>query len=293
MGDAVYNLSARPAAIGESHWKSAVGMGIVVSGKWITSGGEGTTHGLLTHEDSGEWMWSDFSKTFTPSFGNFDIPGTPLRARVNVGQISISMDDGYSPVPLERFHASPISGKVRFYYQDTELGEYALNEIPSTPYGWDGLDYAWPDPTSKNRQGAFLHEPGSVLFDGVVSDQFLGDFPVTITLGSSHVGGYLWTYQPLPGDANRDMVFNSADLVQVFRAGMYEGTTGATWEEGDWNGDSRFTSDDLVLALKANQYSLAATSVPEPTSTLMALMFLPAILSCNTSRMPRQQQGHR
>jgi len=55
----------------------------------------------------------------------------------------------------------------------------------------------------------------------------------------------------IPGDANGDGIFDSADLVLVEQAGEFEdGVIGnSSFEEGDWNGDGEFTSADLVFAL--------------------------------------------
>ena len=66
------------------------------------------------------------------------------------------------------------------------------------------------------------------------------------------------------GDASRDGVFNSADLVLVFQAGKYEDgiPKNARWEEGDWNGDEDFTTADLVLAFQAGTYGAGATPRP-------------------------------
>ena len=70
----------------------------------------------------------------------------------------------------------------------------------------------------------------------------------------------------IPGDANRDGVFNSTDLVQVFQAGEYEdGIAGnSTWEEGDWDNDQEFTTTDLVVAFQAGWYVAAASPVLIP-----------------------------
>ena len=64
----------------------------------------------------------------------------------------------------------------------------------------------------------------------------------------------------LPGDSNRDGVFNSSDLVFVFQAGEYEDRIAgnSTYEEGDWNGDGEFDSSDLVFAFQAGTYSANA-----------------------------------
>jgi hypothetical protein len=62
---------------------------------------------------------------------------------------------------------------------------------------------------------------------------------------------------PLPGDANRDGMFNSSDLTLVFQAGQYEDVLpgNSTWAEGDWNGDGDVTSADIVLAFQLNDYA--------------------------------------
>lgn len=63
-----------------------------------------------------------------------------------------------------------------------------------------------------------------------------------------------------PGDANLDRIFNSTDLVTVFRNGQYEDQVAKNsgWADGDWNCDGDFTSTDLVDALKSGAYSEAA-----------------------------------
>ena len=59
-----------------------------------------------------------------------------------------------------------------------------------------------------------------------------------------------------PGDSNLDGVFDSSDLVAVFKAGEYEddldGNSG--WGEGDWNCDGDFDSTDLVRSFAAGGY---------------------------------------
>ena len=68
----------------------------------------------------------------------------------------------------------------------------------------------------------------------------------------------------LVGDSNGDGIFNSADLVHVFRAGKYEDSIpgNATFDEGDWNGDGDFTSRDFVFAFQSNNYMSAARPIP-------------------------------
>ncbi|MFC1758030.1 hypothetical protein ACFL2H_04585 [Planctomycetota bacterium] len=56
------------------------------------------------------------------------------------------------------------------------------------------------------------------------------------------------------GDANLDGVFDSADLVLVFQAGVYEDSAAANWAQGDWSGDGKFDTQDLVLAFRDGRY---------------------------------------
>ena len=58
------------------------------------------------------------------------------------------------------------------------------------------------------------------------------------------------------GDANLDGVFDSSDLVTVFRAGEYEDRVvrNSGWASGDWNCDGEFDSSDLVAAFREGGY---------------------------------------
>lgn len=88
-----------------------------------------------------------------------------------------------------------------------------------------------------------------------------------------------------PGDATLDGAFNSADIVQVLRAGAYAKTgTAASWLEGDWNCGARgsllappvcdglFNAADLTAALQTGLYETGpyiarpARAVPEPSA---------------------------
>ena len=66
-----------------------------------------------------------------------------------------------------------------------------------------------------------------------------------------------------PGDADLNGVFDSSDLVQVFRAAEYEDDVAenSTWAGGDWNCDREFDSSDLVVAFRAGGYSRASAPV--------------------------------
>ena len=75
---------------------------------------------------------------------------------------------------------------------------------------------------------------------------------------SVRAGGSPGSSSRIPGDANLDGRFNTADIVQILQAGKYEDgiPDNATWEEGDWNGDGDFDTLDLVLALTFGLYEV-------------------------------------
>ena len=89
------------------------------------------------------------------------------------------------------------------------------------------------------------------------------------------------------GDANKDGLFNSNDLVQVFQAGEYEDgiAENSYWTTGDWNSDGDFSSRDLVAAFRAGQYEWTGqfgwdavpTVVPEPSAMVLLLFGLIAL----------------
>ena len=82
------------------------------------------------------------------------------------------------------------------------------------------------------------------------------------------------------GDANRDYLFNSEDLVLTLQGGEYDdGILGnSTWAEGDWNYDLEFDSNDLVAALQIGNYetgqNAAVAIIPEPSQGLWLLIAL-------------------
>ena len=78
------------------------------------------------------------------------------------------------------------------------------------------------------------------------------------------------------GDANRDRLFNTTDLLTVFQRGRYETGELAGWSDGDWNDNAVFESGDLIEALQTGTYEqpsaavMAAEGEPlgQPTVTL-------------------------
>ncbi len=134
-------------------------------------------------------------------------------------------------------------------------------------YTLDGTDPRQPggavSPLAKKYEGPFaITENSTVTVRALIDDEWSAVDQATFSVREPAT----------PGDANRNGIFNSSDLILVFQAGKYErGDLGpATWEEGDFNGDGRFDTEDLLLAFQRGNYSPAAESVPQALQSLFA-----------------------
>ena len=131
------------------------------------------------------------------------------------------------------------------------------------------------------RQGNFVTEPNRDQGGGLFVDVIYNPDDVQLSL-----------LQAMPGDANGDGEFNTADLVQIFAAGKYDAGKMANWSQGDWNQDGLFDSQDLVAAFQTGlfetgPYIRSVQSVPEPTSLTMIGIGL--ITGCCWSRRQRRR----
>ncbi len=94
------------------------------------------------------------------------------------------------------------------------------------------------------------------------------------------------------GDATEDGVFNSADLIEVFRAGEFADgfVDNSLWATGDWDFDGEFETSDMLDAFKFGGYATAAVpptqAVPEPHGVACVVIAL-ALLG------RRAAHGHR
>jgi hypothetical protein len=95
----------------------------------------------------------------------------------------------------------------------------------------------------------------AAIASGTVDRQFdLDDNGFVNELDVRHLVGRV--FRTSFGDANLDGQFDSADLVKIFQASLYEDRVenNSTWATGDWNGDGEFDSADLVLAFQDGDY---------------------------------------
>jgi hypothetical protein len=93
------------------------------------------------------------------------------------------------------------------------------------------------------------------------------------------------------GDANLDGLFDTSDLISVFKAGEYEDSVSdnSTWSDGDWNADLEFDTGDLTLAFQSNGYEqgprqAGVAMVPEPSSIHFGWMSLGVLLVLGSRR---------
>lgn len=84
------------------------------------------------------------------------------------------------------------------------------------------------------------------LFGGSRWDWFFGELNQVSFLESVELRAV--------GDVNGDMLFSSADLVEVFQQGLFESEKKSGWSAGDWNGDGVFNMADFDLAREYNAY---------------------------------------
>jgi len=104
-------------------------------------------------------------------------------------------------------------------------------------------------------------------------------------VGRIEVIGIQFLHDELPGDANRDGVFDRFDLVEVQHAGKYETNVLATWSQGDWNADGYFNNRDLIAALAEP----SPVAIPEASGlclAIFAMLFLLRIRPWFDQRWP-------
>ncbi len=116
-------------------------------------------------------------------------------------------------------------------------------------------------------------------FDGLALDETATDtFSYTVSdgRGGQDAGTVTVTIRPrVPGDSNRDRLFDSSDLIRVFQAGEYEDDEplNSTFEEGDWNGDGDFDSSDMIFVFQLGHYALGARPTIQPSDMLTRGLF--------------------
>lgn len=128
------------------------------------------------------------------------------------------------------------------------ITDVAISRIAADSFGNDAFNWTAESFDAVNR----------VTPHGLVATRF-AKIDDALVFGNSYLG---YSIEPASqGDVDGDNLFNSRDLVLIFRAGKFEQDADANWTEGDWNGDGRFNSSDLVDVFQNGRYVAAATTL--------------------------------
>ncbi|MFC1758118.1 dockerin type I domain-containing protein [Planctomycetota bacterium] len=160
------------------------------------------------------------------NFNGVDDPDTPQDEYDEFAAINLFnrafVDDTFEKIKLQVADFDS-SGRIDGDDVDAIL-EYYFDPTTPTPSSQELVDYDYD---------------GSGTLDQADGMKFLNDVLM------------LWL-----GDANADGVFNSGDLVVMFKAGEFEDgdNENSTWSEGDVNFDQDFDSQDFVLIFGSTPY---------------------------------------
>lgn len=96
----------------------------------------------------------------------------------------------------------------------------------------------------------------------------------------------------LAGDANRDGLFDSEDIVLTFQAGKYETGAQAVWAEGDFDSNGVFDSSDLIAAFQTGSYESRPNQEQLNEVHLGSTDQLPVDTISMTQEMGARKAGH-
>ncbi len=226
--------------VGEGNFLAAFGVEVIQA---HDLDGDGDLDVLASYQDS------NFDQHNVYWYENRDGRGTFGRQRLITTDAplagSLDAADLDKDGDLDVLSASRYDGKIAWYENVNGRGTFGPQQIIQT-----GARLTNPSVYAADFDGDGDLDVLSV-FEGVR----LSDRP------SGEADGFFWHENLLPripGDANRDGFFDTADLVQVLQAGEYEDgiEDNSTWTEGDWDGDFDFGTSDLVLALQTGLYEV-------------------------------------
>lgn len=222
-------------------------------------------------EGAGTDPATDFSPVgATISFNN-DLLEVPWHFGISPSTIGPSQFDFITVAMHEIIHALGFTSTTKSFRDQTDfqgnfIGSEAafVGSFTNPDLELDPSESHWRSNTRSRWNGRGQE---SLLAPGIAPGQ--RQYPTILDRAALRDIGW---EEATAGDANRDRIFDSNDLVRMFAGGKFESSQPASWSDGDFSGDALFNSEDLVLALASGTYVFAAEVVPEPNSLLLSLI---------------------
>lgn len=212
----------------------------------------------------------------------------------SLGHLDLSRAE-FSALPACPPLPSPLAPVFRGFCVDPEIASLSLDDARLDTSTYEAIISGTASITALSLVGTRLTDKAPGFLDTALSNDKLVEIRVDQSLFDRN-SGELIAFAARPGssvevigygDANYDGVFDSSDLVTVFRAGEYEDGIPANsyWTEGDWNTDGDFDTSDLIVALASGQFERAVPTliIPEPSAYCLAMLGL-ATLGCGRRR---------
>lgn len=234
-GNLAQAVEMAPVPIGDAAWSELVrtrgqsGAGLLPPTDFSPIGGT-----ITFHEDLTRVPWHFGLSTDGLNANEFDFITVAMHEIMHLLGIGIARSfDRYAigPDEQQRFTGPESVAVGSPSNPNLELDPFSFHWKSGTRSTWNG------------RLQEALLAPG--IFPGRRAFPTLLDRAALRDIGWEEAGA---------GDANRDRLFNSSDLLVVFQAGLYETQQFAGWSDGDWNDNALFESGDLIEALQTGTY---------------------------------------
>ena len=211
----------------------------------------------------------------------------------SLGDFNLDWEEGVEPVPAQavRLPNNPDAWRVRFQLKT------AFSELPNEFVGLSEVRFegeAFGIRGDFNGDGLLTATDIDLLSAEARSTQNSAAFDLNADQQVNDADRTVWVEElkyTFFGDSNLDGQFDSTDFVAAFQAGKYEDEIvgNSNWSDGDWNGDGDFNSTDFVKAFQSGGYeagprSAAAEMVPEPSTSLLALLGFLLLINRRGSR---------
>lgn len=239
---------------------------------------DATTSGGLTDDANGNivgvtdlsWLLplSDYGG---PTWTHALLPYSPA---VNAGSDALAVDFEGNPLTTDQ------RGESRTCGPTVDIGAYEHQYTPGD-FGADGQVDQADLTTLLSNWGAVVRSAAwNAPWDGAVDQNELTDLLTNWGAGIGQTSTPNTPFQPMPGDQNRDGVFEFDDVFAAFAEGGRKYGTGdpATWSEGDFDRDGDFDFDDMFFAFsESGERYGSGPHVQSPTEDQTPTAALPSL----------------